>query len=666
MSIFLIFPPAWDISMPYLSVPALAGFLKARGVPVISCDANIASFHYLMRPEQLLNALNHIKYKKEWIDRRHEAIAIKAMTIGEYIVQNIGKAISYFSEKKNLKDYSELLWADSIIENAFEIYTARFYPVHFFVYGTTYSAGLYNPQDMLKFADDLNCHLKGFGEDHILPQIYQTRPLLIGFSVICREQLLHSIYLACQIRKAMPDIHITLGGCFFNIIREKLDRDYYPLGKFFDSIIFGQGELPLYGLYEYLTNGKGQCSKLKNILFFNEEKTLLLEDDSSFYKDYPAPDFTDYSLNDYMANDIMLPYQFASGCYYGKCTFCNSKTATTEGYVCKEASKAYMELKMLKTKYKCSIFHINDEALNVNLISKIASRMEKLNLTIFTQARFESSLDLEKLRLIKKAGIKNIAFGFESANVRILRLMNKGYDIQSARRILEDCHKAGIEVHLFGIIGFPGETEEERQESLDFVKSLSAYKKSILFGYYFHTFLLEYGSMIYREYRRFGIERILDEEKFNFYADYVIDGKRVNSSTYLKKRDMFHKDLYENKPCARIFPFFSSIIYLSMFSSEEMENIVSNDQVPLQKRFLLKTLPGRKKLLYDLQGKKLFALDSEMFKILSYAIKISDFDIKSISEMTGYPKLFIREKFQRYGLGSLLKQEDLEKKQKVE
>lgn len=44
MRVALIYPPSYDPTAPYLSVPTLTGFLRANGVDVIPLDANVEAW----------------------------------------------------------------------------------------------------------------------------------------------------------------------------------------------------------------------------------------------------------------------------------------------------------------------------------------------------------------------------------------------------------------------------------------------------------------------------------------------------------------------------------------------------------------------------------------------------------------------------------------------
>ena len=65
---------------------------------------------------------------------------------------------------------------------------------------------------------------------------------------------------------------------------------------------------------------------------------------------------------------------------------------------------------------------------------------------------------------------KYLDLPLQHINDRLLKAMNRRGDSQMIKRLLAGCRQRGITVRTTMIVGFPGETEEEFEELLDFVK----------------------------------------------------------------------------------------------------------------------------------------------------------------------------------------------------
>jgi radical SAM superfamily enzyme YgiQ (UPF0313 family) len=94
--------------------------------------------------------------------------------------------------------------------------------------------------------------------------------------------------------------------------------------------------------------------------------------------------------------------------------------------------------------------------------------------------------------------------------------MNKGVDPSLALEILNSLHHAGVQVHLFTVIGFPGETREEARQTFDFLMQ----NRHLYASYTCIPFLLEKNSTVARDPERFGIRRLVEDEYYDLLSNY--------------------------------------------------------------------------------------------------------------------------------------------------
>jgi anaerobic magnesium-protoporphyrin IX monomethyl ester cyclase len=88
--------------------------------------------------------------------------------------------------------------------------------------------------------------------------------------------------------------------------------------------------------------------------------------------------------------------------------------------------------------------------------------------------RFDYMLDPEVPDLMKKAGFRKVKSGLESANNETLVKIRKGYTVKDIVQGCKNAALAGIDVHLTVIIGYPWETREDAQGSVDLARKLMA------------------------------------------------------------------------------------------------------------------------------------------------------------------------------------------------
>lgn len=77
-------------------------------------------------------------------------------------------------------------------------------------------------------------------------------------------------------------------------------------------------------------------------------------------------------------------------------------------------------------------------------------------------------------KLMKKAGFRKIKAGLESANQKTLDLLNKGIKVQDIKSGCENAGKAGIDVHLTVMVGYPWETREDTKRTIKMARRLMA------------------------------------------------------------------------------------------------------------------------------------------------------------------------------------------------
>jgi GT2 family glycosyltransferase len=80
-------------------------------------------------------------------------------------------------------------------------------------------------------------------------------------------------------------------------------------------------------------------------------------------------------------------------------------------------------------------------------------------------------LDLDLLRLLKEAGLRQVLLGIESGSERVLRRWRKGATVEQNRRAIETINKAGIALEPGFILFDAHTTAQELGESLGFLRS---------------------------------------------------------------------------------------------------------------------------------------------------------------------------------------------------
>ena len=94
---------------------------------------------------------------------------------------------------------------------------------------------------------------------------------------------------------------------------------------------------------------------------------------------------------------------------------------------------------------------------------------ENLNIKWFCDTRVDL-VDIELLKLMRKAGCIGIAYGIESGSQEILNAMNKGIDIEQAKKAFKWTRDSKILIQVNLILGYVGESQKTLKETENFIK----------------------------------------------------------------------------------------------------------------------------------------------------------------------------------------------------
>jgi radical SAM superfamily enzyme YgiQ (UPF0313 family) len=84
------------------------------------------------------------------------------------------------------------------------------------------------------------------------------------------------------------------------------------------------------------------------------------------------------------------------------------------------------------------------------------------------------SVDVQLLRLMRRAGCRVVAYGVESANPETLALLRKDIEVSQARRAFAATRSAGLRSLAYMILGAPGESVADVRRSVAFCREIGA------------------------------------------------------------------------------------------------------------------------------------------------------------------------------------------------
>ncbi|MFH1761341.1 MAG: radical SAM protein, partial [bacterium] len=144
---------------------------------------------------------------------------------------------------------------------------------------------------------------------------------------------------------------------------------------------------------------------------------------------------------------------------------------------------------------------------------EICEGIIKNNLKIeFVCETHTKNLDTGLLDIMKKAGLKAVKIGVESANSDILGNFNRQRDaIKHQEEIVSYCESNGISITAFYILGMPEDTEESIRRTIDYAKKLNTTGAQFTIatpypGTKFYDDLERKGLLITKDYENYDIQ----------------------------------------------------------------------------------------------------------------------------------------------------------------
>ncbi|MCK4431660.1 MAG: PqqD family peptide modification chaperone [Candidatus Aminicenantes bacterium] len=481
------------------------------------------------------------KIKLSAVEQKYYDTLFCARASAQQVIKEIDGAKGVFRSKRNFYDISKLSESQRIINLAHILVSAAYYPtkLSFSSFEMKYSHE--SSSDVIKATlDRVENPFIDIYKDDLIPYIFQENPDIVGISIIGISQLIPGLTLARLLKSSNCRAHVVVGGSIFTRLIDILPQRKNLFSMFFDSVIAYEGERPLLELAKCLANGKS-LKTVPNLIYYDGTKVCVNETCSpENINSLPTPCFDGFPLNLYFSPEPILPLMSSRGCYWRKCAFCDHSHIYGNRYVPQNSERVVDNLEELSKKYGTSYFSFSDEAIAPNVFKSLSEKIieRKLNIQCLADARFERQFTSALCRKIANAGFKMLLFGLESGCDRVLTLMKKGTDRQTISELCKNSSHAGIWNHVFLFFGFPTETEEEAQETIDFVLS----NKDIIHSVGCSVFSLGKYSPIRKHPEVYGVSSIQIDGNKDFQLWYNYD---VNTGLNQEKAREVYKAFQE-------------------------------------------------------------------------------------------------------------------------
>jgi radical SAM superfamily enzyme YgiQ (UPF0313 family) len=173
-----------------------------------------------------------------------------------------------------------------------------------------------------------------------------------------------------------------------------------------------------------------------------------------------------------------LPLLTSRGCPY-PCRFCVIPETNSVRWRARSAVNVVDEIQAHQRRFGVREFHIEDVDPTVSdkrtraICEEIIRRRLDVIWKLAAGTKVETLRDAGTIKLMAQAGCRYISISPESGSPRVLKLINKPFDIDHAVNLIEEMNKVGIRSQACFVLGFPGEERNDLQMTWDLVHRLT-------------------------------------------------------------------------------------------------------------------------------------------------------------------------------------------------
>jgi len=300
--------------------------------------------------------------------------------------------------------------------------------------------------------------------------------LFAGITLLTSE--VPDAYRIMKFIKENSSIPIVVGGCHCTLFPEQMaDCEYV------DYVVVGEGEEYIVEIADMIRVNRATDNKIFHKQILDVEKLPLADysicdDIEKFINNFLTDKFSEYVS----PSMRWLPYESSRGCP-ALCGFCVNPSTGNTRYRKKSSEKVISEIEHIVKKHKLSHLKIIDDNFFVDIerVRQICEGIikKKLNITWDAECRCDyfndKMLNDDTLVLAKESGLVQLTMGIESGSSHSLEIMKKGITPEQAELAVKKCNEHGIIARSSLMVEIPGETMEDINKTIAFVKHLRKY-----------------------------------------------------------------------------------------------------------------------------------------------------------------------------------------------
>jgi radical SAM superfamily enzyme YgiQ (UPF0313 family) len=272
-------------------------------------------------------------------------------------------------------------------------------------------------------------------------------------------------------KTALPNCVTIMGGPHVTV----REREAFVDSPDLDIVVRGEGEQTILELAALVSNGNQKSLSEVSGVTFRRNNQVFSTADRPFMQDIdvlPHPAHKHFDVGRYkILGKTYMPIITSRGCP-SQCTFCLATKMCGKAFRARSPSKVVDELEWLRDTYGAEVFAFYDDTFTFDVKRAFAicdeMKARKIELPWDCRTRVDR-VSKELLTKLKSTNCQLIHFGVESGSQQMLNTMRKGTTVEQNARAIRWAKEAGLSVAISLVIGYPGETPEMLQQTIDFI-----------------------------------------------------------------------------------------------------------------------------------------------------------------------------------------------------
>ena len=316
-----------------------------------------------------------------------------------------------------------------------------------------------------------DCPICEIDHEKLKAEIDSFQPTIVGIGSTTPtiESALKSARVA---KEVCPDAKVLMGGPHATFA----DKQILTNEKAVDIIVRGEGEETILELAKQSPELQ-KVSEIKGITF-RKDNQIIQAPNRPFIQNLdalPRPAWKYIPVEKYrITGRKLLPIVSSRGCPF-QCSFCVASQLFGAPFRARSPKNVLDELEWLRDEYGAEGISFQDDTLTydrkrtIEICDGIIERKINLPWGCFTRA---DKVTKELLVKMHKAHCNEISFGVDAGCQRIRDSFKKGVTTEQCENAIKWTKEAGIFVTMSAILGYPGETKETLQETLDLIRKV--------------------------------------------------------------------------------------------------------------------------------------------------------------------------------------------------